>query len=252
MADKILNRTIRPSSRHPKSLSYKLDTSRVGLSDRLIVDVDHESEEFFRRVWFAGEDLAGRRSIHFQVTGTNPTGISWSIAPSAVIPDPIEITLDPSWFEMGYYVYIVVITNQRQHYFYVGMTGDRKHLTARSPFYRMSGHFSLSKKSTENQIVRFLRKKWPNTDPSNLLSKLRIKYYAYPMASFVNGDTLKHHQKRKFAEMIEACLIKQLKETFGRESVVNISPGRRRCDDDIVEIAQALGGDLVSRLRKSQ
>ena len=63
MAELVVNRTIRPSSRGAKSRSYKVDTSSVGSADTLAVTVAHESKPFRRNFWFSGRDVTGRKSI---------------------------------------------------------------------------------------------------------------------------------------------------------------------------------------------
>ncbi len=79
MSEIIRNRTIRPSSRLEKSKSYKIDTKKVSVKDILIVNIDHESESFFKTYKFNGSDIAEKNSISFRVYdyGTS-IDISWS------------------------------------------------------------------------------------------------------------------------------------------------------------------------------
>lgn len=79
MTEIIRNRTIRPSSRLEKSKSYKIDTKKVYAGDILIVNIDHESDSFFRTYKFNGSAVAKKNSISFRVYdfGTS-IDISWS------------------------------------------------------------------------------------------------------------------------------------------------------------------------------
>lgn len=64
------------------------------------------------------------------------------------------ISFKPEWFQSGYYVYVLTVKHEdKGTFYYVGQTGDRKHNSARSPFYRLMGHFSPYK-STDNQLVK--------------------------------------------------------------------------------------------------
>ncbi|MDO9187595.1 MAG: hypothetical protein Q7W13_16410 [Bacteroidia bacterium] len=75
----------------------------------------------------------------------------------------MEINYNSEWFESGYYVYVLIIEHHKKgRYYYVGMTGDRNHISARSPFYRMMGHFNtynLNNSSHDSQLVAGLRDK---------------------------------------------------------------------------------------------
>jgi len=135
--------------------------------------------------------------------------------------DPIEIYLKPEWFRMGYYVYVVVIKSKGGMYFYVGMTGDRKHKIARSPFYRMSGHFMLGK-STQNQIIKGLMNIQKEKITSDSLCKMEFTYYNYLLHSYNENIKKKtHHIYRRDAEIIESYLIDKLKTEFGVDNVFN-------------------------------
>jgi len=135
--------------------------------------------------------------------------------------DPIEICLKPEWFKMGYYVYVVVIKSKGGMYFYVGMTGDRKHKIARSPFYRMSGHFMLGK-STQNQIIKGLKNFQKKKITSDSLCKMEFTYYNYLIHSYKENIKEKtHHKCRRDAEIIESYLIDKLKAEFGKSNVFN-------------------------------
>lgn len=78
MGEIIKNRTIRPSSRVGNS-PYKVDTSKVGSRDFLIVNVDHETKEFKDTYRFNGTDLDNRDSIHFKVNEfSGNISLEWS------------------------------------------------------------------------------------------------------------------------------------------------------------------------------
>lgn len=125
--------------------------------------------------------------------------------------EPIIIDLNPEWFKPGYYVYVVEAKSEKQKYYYVGMTGDRKHLVARSPFYRMGGHFTLSESSTQNQIIKGLKAKAGVLDVVTELPLWKFTYYAYLLAEFVPHQET-HDKNRVFAERTETELMKLMKE----------------------------------------
>lgn len=131
-----------------------------------------------------------------------------------MIGDPTIIELKPEWFKPGYYVYIVVMAYKRSKYYYVGMTGDRKFTTARSPFYRMSGHFVQIKSSTQNQVIKGIREKFGNKNIDKILVQSTFTYYCYLIDEFIDGQKDLHKSKRKRAEKVESWLIKQFWERF--------------------------------------
>jgi hypothetical protein len=137
--------------------------------------------------------------------------------------------LQPEWFQNGYYVYVVVLTYKRKNYFYIGMTGDRKHTVARSPFYRMGGHFMLGT-STQNQIIKGIENKLGIVvkDDSDILCKMNITYYAWLINPyFKNISKEEHHRKRDIGEKIESALIVQCKAAFSEENVFNKTLSRK-------------------------
>ncbi|MFW5758063.1 MAG: hypothetical protein ACOCYO_05220 [Bacteroidota bacterium] len=78
MAEIIRNRTIRPSSRQEASKSYKIDTKNVNSDDTLIVNIDHESEDFNRTFRFKGSNVSAKNSIHFKIdVSGNRINITW-------------------------------------------------------------------------------------------------------------------------------------------------------------------------------
>ena len=73
--------------------------------------------------------------------------------------EQIVINFNPEWYQSAYYVHVLTIVHKTKGaYYYVGQTGDRKHVSARSPFYRLMGHFNTYNfsKSTDAQLVKGL------------------------------------------------------------------------------------------------
>jgi hypothetical protein len=71
------NRTLRPSTRKETS-SYKVNTEIVGVSDTLVVTIDHESKPFQKVFKFRGADIANKKSIHFtMIESDNKISIKW-------------------------------------------------------------------------------------------------------------------------------------------------------------------------------
>jgi len=81
MATILRSRVIRPSSRAESSKSYKVDTSKILSTDTLEVEITHESDPTFRKVYtFSGSEVAGKSSISFRVSDFgNSIDISWSV-----------------------------------------------------------------------------------------------------------------------------------------------------------------------------
>ena len=164
-----------------------------------------------------------------------------------VIPEPTIIELKPEWFKPGYYVYVVAIIYRQLQYYYVGMTGDRKYEVARSPFYRMSGHFNQLESSTQNQILKGLKEKTVGTDIDDVLSESKFIYYCYIIDEYRKDKLELHKEKRIKAEKIESYLIKKLKALFGEEHVLNKKYSLKNFND--VEIAgERLYTNLISKL----
>ncbi len=249
MAEIIRNRTIRPSTRLNTSVNYKVDTQIVTSNDTLIVNITHEKTDYKRSFYFKGKYIASKDSIHFKVTNTN-VGIEleWSGVKPVLIPEPVIIELKPEWFKMGYYVYVVAMKYNKTNYFYIGMTGDRKHKTARSPFYRMSGHFSLLESSTQNQVIKGIRKNLnAGDDIDKMLGNIKFTYYVYMITAFDKADTSNHDTNRKHAESIESSLIHKMKTEFGNQFVFNENHSAKdfkKADD----IAQELLIDVKKRI----
>lgn len=133
-----------------------------------------------------------------------------------IAPTPVVIEINPEWFRHAYYVYFVTLLGDDRKMVYVGMTGDRKHRIARSPFYRMAGHFNQLSASTENQIIKGIRSAYniDDQDQTGLVKKLerlKITYHAYPLSPFEFGVSKEIHKAyRQQAERVESWLMQQL------------------------------------------
>ncbi len=161
------------------------------------------------------------------------------------LSNPVIMRLEPEWFKMGYYVYVVLIRFKGRKYYYIGMTGDRKHITARSPFYRMGGHFMLGK-STQNQIIKGIESKlkFNVKEDSNILCEMNFTYYAWLIKDFMKNISKEDHgNNRTIAEKIESGLIEKCKVSFGEDYVFNNKGSRKNMndyDDEVIQIFNQL------------
>ena len=79
MPEIVRNRVIRPSTRLETSKSYKIDTKKVYSGDTLIVNISHESTDFFETYKFDGAAIAKKASISFIVNQEgSKINITWS------------------------------------------------------------------------------------------------------------------------------------------------------------------------------
>lgn len=137
---------------------------------------------------------------------------------------PMEISFNADWFKSGYYIYILTIEHKEKGiFYYVGQTGDRKHVAARSPFYRLMGHFNTYniKSGTDNQLVKGLidnnlideRTADKNTricvEEAIQSGTVTIKAHYYAISDF---DSANHKAKRIFVEEVELALITNFKK----------------------------------------
>jgi hypothetical protein len=147
------------------------------------------------------------------------------------IKNKLQLNYNSEWFTSRYYVYIIKIEVSKDVYYYVGQTGDRHFVAARSPFYRLWGHFNPYnlKKGTDSQLMRnlFQRKIFQKIDGhSNRLTIDRalakkdaiIKAQFYPIFDFEDDNTqtitMSHKDKRVFVEQIEKGVIESLDPRF--------------------------------------
>jgi len=132
----------------------------------------------------------------------------------------LEINFDSEWFQSGYYVYVISITHvSKGNYYYVGQTGDRKHVSARSPFYRLMGHFNPYnlKNGTDSQLIKGLINNNLIELPSdNKSTRICIEEAIQNKSIIINPtyfkisdfDKADHSSKRENVEEIESALIK--------------------------------------------
>ena len=147
------------------------------------------------------------------------------------IKNKLELNYDSTWFTSRYYVYIIKIEVTSETYFYVGQTGDRHFVAARSPFYRLWGHFNPYnlEKGTDSQLMRNLfqrnifQKKEGQSNRSTIDRALAqkdavIKAQFYPIFDFEDENTQlnrkNHTDKRVFVEQIEKGVIEGLDQDY--------------------------------------
>lgn len=126
----------------------------------------------------------------------------------------IEVKFNAEWFESCYSVYVLTIKKGVEVFYYIGQTGDRKHISARSPFYRLMGHYSPYQ-GTDTQLVRGLIK-------NNLINIMEGKSLRVCLEeAFYNKhvevkadyfkvddfDGTKHSTKRILVEQVEQVII---------------------------------------------
>lgn len=134
----------------------------------------------------------------------------------------MEISFNPEWFNSGYFVYVIIINHtDKGTYYYVGQTGDRKHQSARSPFYRMMGHYNTYNlgSGTDSQLIKGLINQkliTPTKEKSTRIcveeaiidGRLQIKSQFFKLDEFNSADTFEiHREKRIFSEQVEQSII---------------------------------------------
>jgi len=129
-----------------------------------------------------------------------------------------------------YSIYVIVLNNNMEKYYYIGQTGDRKHLSARSPFYRLTGHLDKQESSTQNQIYKGIMEKIlkikydKNTyeNVENYFENLQLKMYNFPIFEFnYNATNEEHTEKRQIVEVIENILLNELAKIIGKNKIIN-------------------------------
>jgi hypoxanthine-DNA glycosylase len=82
------NRTIRTATRASESSPYKIDTKKVTIHDTLVVNIDHESKDFFETYTFSGNKVADKNSISFKaIHHGSRIDITWSGAQPDGLPN---------------------------------------------------------------------------------------------------------------------------------------------------------------------
>ena len=117
------------------------------------------------------------------------------------MPDYDYIELKGTLLQSKYGAYVITIHHATGGtYYYIGQSGDAKHLTARSSFYRLAAHLGYSK-STQNQVYQALTKETGITnryDLENWMLDATIKVYFFKVADFqpmeaTEANLEKHH-----------------------------------------------------------
>ena len=251
METKIVRRKI-PPERENQNDRFRVQYNDKTSFNKLQVIITRQANNQTQIFDFMSDSLPDNDSIHFSTSLVDDKlKVKWFGAEPFIISEPTIIELQPEWFKMGYYVYIVVIEYKAKKYFYVGMTGDRKYETARSPFYRMGGHFSQIKSSTQNQVIKGLQNILGITNVESALPDMRFTYYSYLIDSFDRNDTSNHHVKRKKAEQIESSLISKMKTKFKDEFIFNKKLSRNNYTE-AEAISKQLFEDFISRINKKR
>lgn len=231
MAEIIKRRVIRPSSRKATSDSYKVDTKNVQAGDTLVVIIGHESNPAFKREYrFNGAELANANSIHFYVsdaTSTEPK-ITWpTIKPQKKAPKIIygKLEIDGKMLVSGFSLYVLEIIYLQKKYFYIGITGDPVYESARSAFYRLSGHLEYkNKRSTQNQLYKALTKIFKaqnHVEWEKCISKTKIVMHRFSIDGFeakavTQRASDNYKLKQRELARVEDNVIYELREIFGK------------------------------------
>lgn len=157
----------------------------------------------------------------------------------------IEISFNSEWFQSCYSVYVLTITHSGNEYFYIGQTGDRKHVSARSPFYRLMGHYSPYQ-GTDTQLVMGLIKHNLIHKPEDKSLRVCLEDAFYnkhitvkaDYFKIIDFDELDHPNKRKLAEKVEQLLIDHFK-IKRKELFNNISESliqKAKMDEEAVRV----------------
>src|SRR5690554_2757169 len=143
-----------------------------------------------------------------------------------------QITIKGSDLKSTYGVYIILIKDALEiptHY-YIGQTGDAKHISARSAFYRIAAHLGYSK-STQNQLFKGIVKdqNFHNDDNREVRKKveawlkdktLEIHFYKTDDFDFLKEGKKEHPKnhkehtiKRRKTLALETALLHELEKT---------------------------------------
>lgn len=164
-----------------------------------------------------------------------------------------KIEFDSEWFESGYYVYVLKIVKKKNNFYYIGQTGDRKHVSARSPFYRLMGHFNPYN-TPDSQLVKglfnsnLLKKKNGESkrvciEKAISCGKIKITAYFFKTDDF---DNISHNVRRAKTETIETILIhhcrKNGKKLFNE---VNHDTSKAIKDNNAEKIAKKIYKNII-------
>ncbi|SFF95641.1 hypothetical protein SAMN04488033_11661 [Salegentibacter agarivorans] len=176
---------------------------------------------------------------------------------SEVLEDKLQINFDGSWFQSRYYVYVITVVHNLKTFYYIGQTGDRKYTAARSPFYRLWGHFNPynSKSGTDSQLIKALFKKGilekikgiskrQIIDKALFEKKILIATSFYPIEEFINDETIEHKRKRKVAESIETALINMFEADILFNDLNKIGHANVKITEEDLQMAQIIFNDV--------
>ncbi len=138
-----------------------------------------------------------------------------------------QVSFSGKLLQPGFSVYLWVIVHEKDHYYYVGMTGDNHYPSARSAIHRLSGHFDSSKRSTQNQLLKQLKERKLNLDDLTITlhhwSIPGFDQWDGPLRTFrakeLHGEKEKKYERYKVVQkrvlQLEQYLIRQVKEQKG-------------------------------------
>lgn len=176
---------------------------------------------------------------------------------SEVLEDKLQINFDANWFKSRYYVYVITVVHSLKTFYYIGQTGDRKYTAARSPFYRLWGHFNPynSKSGTDSQLIKSLFKKGILEDVEGISKrqvidkalfekKISIATSFYPIEEFINDEAIEHQRKRQVAEAVETALINMFEANTLFNDLNKIGHANVKITEDDLRIAQIIFNDV--------
>lgn len=176
----------------------------------------------------------------------------------------MKIEFNSEWFQSGYFVYVLVIEHKdNPTFYYIGQTGDRNHHSARSPFYRLMGHFNPYnlKTGTDAQLVKGLIKhklievsegESVRVAIERAISSNEIKITAHYFKIF-DFDSEDHKKRRNHTEDIETCLIQMFCKT-STTCVFNEKESRNdtaRQNKKAIDMAEQIYSQLISQLERN-
>ena len=137
----------------------------------------------------------------------------------------IPIEFNAEWFQSGYFVYVISVKHDSKGtYYYIGQTGDRFHQSARSPFYRLWGHYNPYNQNsgTDAQLFKSILKLLPKND--EVSNRIKVERAVNSKEIEIKADYFKikdiadnvgkeeHKQNRLLTEDIETILIQKFNE----------------------------------------
>lgn len=129
----------------------------------------------------------------------------------------LSFQLNGDLLTSAYGVYIIEFTHpETEKIYYVGQTGDAKHISARSPFYRLAAHLQHLKSSTQNQVNKGLREEFnleSQEEFEKVLNEAILKIHFYKTDEFdFNISREQHVELRRKTLALETALLKLLNE----------------------------------------